>query len=136
MIDNTLQRLKEQYIRLYEKEKLKGGLADGKSLEDIAKHHKVDIEVLKKQWNMGMDVEKEHTDDNLKADEIVKDHLWEDPEYYTRLSKMEEGWKFVITTKDGKIKLADMNGDLVTRDGEHFDMDDIERIKAVYNNEV
>lgn len=89
-MDYTLQRLKEQYIRLYESEKLKGGLADGKSLEDISKHHKVSIEDLKKQWNMGIDVEKEHTDDNLKADEIVKDHLWEDPEYYTALKKVEK----------------------------------------------
>jgi hypothetical protein len=90
MMDNTLRRLKEQYIRLYEKEKLEGGLADGKSLEDIAKHHKVDIEHLKKQWNMGLDVEREHTKDNLKADEIVKDHLWEDPNYYTNLKQMEK----------------------------------------------
>ena len=89
-MDYTLQRLKEQYNRLHEAEKIEGGLADGKSLEDIAKHHKVSIEDLKQQWNMGMDVEKEHTDDNLKADEIVKDHLWEDPEYYTALKKMEK----------------------------------------------
>lgn len=89
-MDYTLQRLKEQYIRLNEAEKLKGGLADGKTLEDIATHHKVSIEKLKTQWDMGMDVEKEHTSDNLEADEIVKDHLWEDPEYYTALKKMEK----------------------------------------------
>jgi len=89
-MDYTLQRLKEQYIRLNDAEKIEGGLADGKSLEDIAKHHKVSIEDLKKQWNMGMNVEKEHTDDSLKADEIVKDHLWEDPKYYTALKKVEK----------------------------------------------
>lgn len=90
MIDYTLKRLKEQYIRLYEVEKLKGGLADNKSLEDIANKHNVGVEDLKTQWNMGLDVEKEHTDDNIKADEIVKDHLWEDPKYYTKLKKMEK----------------------------------------------
>lgn len=88
-MDRLLKNLREQYVRLYESEKLKGGLADGKSLEDIAKYHKVSIEDLKKQWNMGIDVEKEHTDDNLKADEIVKDHLAEDPKYYSKLKKME-----------------------------------------------
>jgi hypothetical protein len=72
-----------------DEEKLKGGLADNKTLEDIAKHHKVDKEHLKKQWDMGLDVEKEHTDSNLTADEIVKDHLWEDPNYYTNLKNME-----------------------------------------------
>lgn len=90
-MDYTLKRLKEQYIRLNEAEKLKGGLADGKTLEDIAKHHKVSMDKLKKQWDMGMNVEKEHTSDNLEADEIVKDHLWEDPEYYTKLKKVEGG---------------------------------------------
>ena len=48
-MDYTLKRLKEQYIRLNEAEKLKGGLADGKTLEDIANHHKVSIDKLKKQ---------------------------------------------------------------------------------------
>ena len=32
----------------------------------------------------------EHTDDKDKAAEIAKDHLTEDPKYYTRLAKMED----------------------------------------------
>jgi predicted GNAT family acetyltransferase len=66
---------------------LKGGLADNKSLEDIAVKHGVSIEHLKQQWDIGLEVEKEHTDSNLTADEIVKDHLWENPSYYSDLKK-------------------------------------------------
>jgi hypothetical protein len=37
----------------------------------------------------GIEVEKEHTDDPEKAKEIAKDHLMEDPAYYTKLNQME-----------------------------------------------
>lgn len=43
----------------------------------------VDQEELKK----GIEVEKEHTDDPVKAEEIALDHLAEDPQYYTKLDK-------------------------------------------------
>ena len=77
-----------------ETEKLKGGLSDNKTLIDIAKKHdsKNHVEMiksLKKQLEMGLKVEKEHTDNMGKAKEIVLDHLWEDPNYYTKLKKME-----------------------------------------------
>ena len=50
----------------------------------------IDQEELKK----GIEVEKEHTDDPVKAEEIALDHLKEDPKYYTKLkkAKLEEGW--------------------------------------------
>lgn len=60
-------------------EKLKGGLADNKSLEDFDKE----------QVEMGKKVEREHTDDEEKIAEIVADHLVEDPKYYTKLKKIE-----------------------------------------------
>jgi hypothetical protein len=44
----------------------------------------VDQEELKK----GIEVEKEHTDDPVKAEEIALDHLAEDPQYYTKLDKV------------------------------------------------
>jgi hypothetical protein len=89
-MDQTLKRLKEQYMRLYEAEKLKGGLADGKSLEDIAKHHNVPIEEIQAEFTMGVKVETEHTDDKKVAREVCSDHLWEDPKYYSKLKKMEK----------------------------------------------
>lgn len=81
-----------------ESNKLEGGLADNKSLIQIAKKHnaknlyQIDdmVKSLKKQLEMGMKVETEHTDDKEKAKEIAFDHLWEDPKYYSKLSKIEE----------------------------------------------
>jgi hypothetical protein len=80
-----------------QKENIKGGLADGKTLEDIAKkHHKkgnynIDdmVSLLKKQLNKGIKVEMEHTKDKSKAREIAMDHLWEHPNYYDKLEKIE-----------------------------------------------
>jgi hypothetical protein len=72
------------------KEKIKGGLADNLTCEDIAKKHKVDLSKIKKEFIMGVKVEMEHTDDKDKAEEIAKDHLYESPNYYTELKKMED----------------------------------------------
>jgi len=80
-----------------EAEELKGGLADNKTLIQIAKKHDAKnyyhiddmVKSLKKQLEMGMKVEMEHTDDKEKAKEIAMDHLWEDPSYYTKLKKIE-----------------------------------------------
>lgn len=80
-----------------EEEKLKGGLSDNKTLEDIAKKHDkkgyyhIDdmISSLKKELNKGIKIEMEHTKDKKRAKEIAMDHLWEHPNYYTRLKKIE-----------------------------------------------
>lgn len=43
------------------------------------------------QLRMGIEIEKEHTKSTLIAKLIAKDHLKEDPKYYTKLRKMEAG---------------------------------------------
>jgi hypothetical protein len=64
------------------KDQLPGGLADKKEPSDF------DPEQLRK----GIEVEREHVDgDTAKAREIAMDHLVEDPKYYDKLQKMEEG---------------------------------------------
>jgi hypothetical protein len=70
--------------------KLKGGLADGKSIEDIAKMHDAPVVELKSELANGIEVELEHTGDRELAEEIAMDHLYEDPEYYTKLKHVEE----------------------------------------------
>ena len=60
------------------------------SLEDSAKKHKVDVEVLKKQLEKGIQVEKEHTKDEKTAEKIALAHLDERPDYYDQLSKVEK----------------------------------------------
>ena len=82
-----------------ETNKLKGGNADNKTLKDLAKKHckgsaaedKINkmLVHLKKQFEQGLKIEKEHTKDESKAKEIVMDHLDEDPNYYTKLKKIE-----------------------------------------------
>lgn len=87
-----------------EANKLKGGLSDGMTLMDIAKKHSKDkmaktqsperikkmYQHLSKQLEKGLKIETEHTKDKSKAREIVMDHLAEDPNYYTKLKKLEE----------------------------------------------
>jgi hypothetical protein len=78
-----------------ESEQLKGGLSDNKSLIQIAKKHDAKnyyhidnmVQSLKKELEMGIKIEMEHTDDKDKAKEIAMDHLWENPSYYTKLKK-------------------------------------------------
>lgn len=75
---------------LSEKEELKGGLADKRTLQDIADHHGVPLSEIEKQYNIGIKVEREHTENDEKAAEITKDHIWEIKDYYTKLKKVEK----------------------------------------------
>lgn len=78
-------------------DEIKGGLSDSLSIIDITNKHKstedsykdVLIKILD-QLKMGIDVEMEHTDDPKIAYEIAMDHLFEMPDYYSKLSTIEE----------------------------------------------
>jgi len=76
-----------------------GHLAEGYSLREIASIHQVPLSTLKSQVRMGMKAESEHTSNKREQMLIVKDHLFENPEYYTLLKKagLEDGGTF----KDG-----------------------------------
>lgn len=50
---------------------------------------KGEFDVDPKELAMGMKVEKEHTTSDIMAYRIAMDHLAELPDYYTKLSKME-----------------------------------------------
>jgi hypothetical protein len=76
---------------LSETNKIPGGVAKNKTLDDIATKHGVKKDELKKQLEKGIKVETEHTTDKAVAKEIAMDHLFEDPKYYDKLSKIEEG---------------------------------------------
>lgn len=71
-------------------DKIKGGLADNMTLEQIAEKHGVTLSVIESALADGIKVEREHTDSKEQAEEIAKDHLFEDAEYYTKLAKMEK----------------------------------------------
>lgn len=92
-----------KYKQSFKEEKIEGGVADGKTLMSIVKKHakgdSVDPSTKRKikdifrkikiQLNKGIKVEMEHTNSRVKAREIAMDHLWEDPKYYDKLSKVE-----------------------------------------------
>jgi hypothetical protein len=63
-----------------------------KTFEKFFKGVNSDIEYNPQQLKMGVDVEMEHTDNKEVAETIAKQHLEEDPEYYTKLKKMEKGF--------------------------------------------
>jgi hypothetical protein len=75
--------------QLKKEDVIKGGLAAGMSLKDIAKKHNVSEKELADEFRKGYKVEREHTNDTNVAKEIALDHLFEDPKYYTKLSKIE-----------------------------------------------
>jgi hypothetical protein len=59
-------------------------------LKYVGKHDFApDSDFNKKELNMGIKVEMEHTDNKIIAKLIAKDHLKEVKDYYTRLKKME-----------------------------------------------
>ena len=78
---------------IMEVEKIPGGLAKGMTIKDLADHHKVDVDTIKKALAKGIKVELEHTTDKAVAKEIAMDHVYEDLKYYDKLKKIEENLK-------------------------------------------
>lgn len=60
------------------------------SIENIAKKHGVSIQYLNQQLSAGIKIEQEHTTSKRIADEIARDHLNEDPDYYIKLKTIEK----------------------------------------------
>jgi glycerol-3-phosphate cytidylyltransferase-like family protein len=77
-------------------DKIPGGLSQGLNLTDIANKHKVDIDDIMKEFANGVKVEMEHTTNIEVAEEIALDHLFEDPNYYTKLAKIERNNEYAI----------------------------------------
>jgi len=71
-------------------DRIPGGMARGMDINDLAKHHKVGVEVIEKALRKGTKVESEHTTDKKIAQEIAMDHIYEDLKYYDKLAKIEE----------------------------------------------
>jgi hypothetical protein len=60
-----------------------------KTVEQIAKKHRMKVSFIQNQLDLGKPIEHEHTKDHKLAREIALQHLDEIPDYYTRLKKME-----------------------------------------------
>ena len=72
-------------------DKLKGSMED--QHKQLAKMHKVTVDEINAQVQKGVKVEMEHTNDEDIAHEIAMEHVYEDPKYYDKLSKIEEAKK-------------------------------------------
>jgi hypothetical protein len=106
--------------------KIKGGLADNKTLRDIVAHHGKDSwasiqfesleQQLEKQLEKGIKAEMEHTSDVKVAREIAMDHLWEDRKYYDKLETVEEN-KIIIKRllkEEIDLQITDESPDTIT----------------------
>ena len=75
------------------KKNLKEQLKPYRTVEQIAKKHRLEVSFIEKQLKMGEPIEHEHTKDHELATKIALQHLDEIPDYYTRLKKMENDAK-------------------------------------------
>lgn len=76
-----------------ETRKLPGGLGDDATISELANKFSVSKDDIRKQLEMGVKVEMEHTTDPDIAREIAMDHLTEAPDYYTKLAEMEKNFE-------------------------------------------
>jgi hypothetical protein len=90
-------------------ERLVGGKADGKP----------DSKFDKKQIEVGIKVEREHIKDKEARKEVAKDHLTEDPKYYSHLKEMES--KYVKKAgvlkglASGLLGVSEFSGEQIAR---------------------
>ena len=100
-------------------------LKSHKTVEQIAKKHRLEVSFIQKQLDMGEPIEHEHTKDHELAKDIALQHLDEIPDYYTRLKKMEADAKkhhkkfkdVKEETKSGDEGLRDWFGKSKSSDG-------------------
>lgn len=74
-----------------------GGKADGMTAESLARLHHVNVNLIRYQLRLGKESEiKDHTKSGKAALEIAKDHVYKDPYYYTKESKIENDDIFAV----------------------------------------
>ena len=108
-LDNLTMQYEPEKLEAWKRsqmkeEKIPGGKAKGLTLKDLAKYHKMPLQSIKKKLDKGIKVEMEHTTDKNIAREIAMDHIYEDPNYYTKLKQIEtEGTcGYTTDTKTGE----------------------------------
>ena len=79
------------------------------NLLGLDSHGLIRVPAYIKQVQKGESVEKEHTNDEAIARGIALDHLTELPDYYSRLSKMEEQGKRSLG-EEAAVKAATFQG--------------------------
>ncbi len=85
------------------KDKIKGGKTDKLSIKDVADKHNISLKKIEIELEIGIKIEMEHTDSEVIAREIALDHLFEFPDYYSRLTKMEKRAEKELTLETKKF---------------------------------
>src|SRR6056300_1125675 len=88
-------------------DEIKGGKADGMDIEDVAKIHGMSVDDMFDEFSKGVRHEMEHTSELRVAIEIALDHLYEDPQYYTKLEGMEMGGEATEATTSASAGVYD-----------------------------
>ena len=66
------------------------GVSRNMTMEEVATYHSVPVKKIAEQLELGIAIEMEHTTDREESMRIALDHLYEFPDYYTRLEIMEK----------------------------------------------
>lgn len=115
-----------RYPKGMNENKIKGGLADNKSMHDMVHHHGEESwasiqfesleQQLEKQLEKGVKAEMEHTSDVKVAREIAMDHIWEDRKYYDKLETMEENKVIIkrLLKEEIDLQITDESPDTIT----------------------
>lgn len=82
------ESLHEEFIPGGESSKY-GQISVEEMIQAIAEEHGVSAEQIQQQFDMGVEEEMEHAQEEMIAQEIALDHLVEDPEYYSKLEDAE-----------------------------------------------
>jgi hypothetical protein len=92
-IEKLLERIIQKGLVLKEKsepKKFTPKLKKARSVHEIAAKHDIPVGVVLDAMNKGIKVEREHTNDHETAKIIASAHIWERPDYYKRLAKVEK----------------------------------------------
>jgi hypothetical protein len=107
---------KKNKFELAGENKMGGHLSSGKSLKQIAEMHNVTLTHINEELAKGLEVEKEHFSDFKERTRVAKDHLVENPNYYTILEKAGlkmgghiQSQELVEKSKKGDTPARDLN---------------------------
>ncbi len=105
--DITKDNYKRFKMAPINEDEIKGGKADGMNIEDVAEMHGMSVDDMFDEFSKGVRHEMEHTSESRVAVEIALDHLYEDPEYYTKLEGMEMGGEATEATTSSSAGVYD-----------------------------
>lgn len=93
--------------------KIKGGVADKYTPQDLARKHSLFIGTIEKEIEIGIKVEMEHTNSKETAKEIAMDHIYEFPDYYSNKKYGLKASEKKLEKQNESIKIFDMFKEII-----------------------